>query len=389
MPAYQRLFDPPSQDDLEYLPDPFGRLDMGGYVETPADIPDPGWDAARGDWMDGVPLGQIFGDGLFDLQSGVGAGQANRRGDVFKLQALLHREGVLDAAATEGPTGYWSGRDDYALRKFQKENGLAIDGYALPDGETISTIREFYRSPPGIRTMEKRSGDPEPELRPIGLGSGRPVKPTLLSGDRGTQQEAQVDTGTTGNLPAVSDVAVAETPLLYRWQDRERSILQNTPGRIRIQTNPKADSKDPWYLVNGAGRSAVMLHDDIIRREAAKQKVDPDLIRAIIYAENAHGHYFGAARAAEGLGRLGKAGSIFPININPEKWRDLGFAGRNPSNPEDNIRVGVTLVKRIIERLENPSPEAIGTLYNSLPQDRVTDYGAYIGRLLQEKPWQD
>ncbi|WP_374300968.1 peptidoglycan-binding protein [Ferrovibrio sp.] len=217
MPAYQRLFDPPSQDDLEYLPDPFGRLDMGGYVETPADIPDPGWDAARGDWMDGVPLGQIFGDGLFDLQSGVGAGQANRRGDVFKLQALLHREGVLDAAATEGPTGYWSGRDDYALRKFQKENGLAIDGYALPDGETISTIREFYRSPPGIRTMEKRSGDPEPELRPIGLGSGRPVKPTLLSGDRGTQQEAQVDTGTTGNLPAVSDVAVAETPLLYRW----------------------------------------------------------------------------------------------------------------------------------------------------------------------------
>ncbi len=129
-----------------------------------------------------------------------------------------------------------------------------------------------------------------------------------------------------------------------------------------------------------------MLHDDIIRREAAKQKVDPDLIRAIIYAENAHGHYFGAARAAEGLG---KAGSIFPININLEKWRDLGFAGRNPSNPEDNIRVGVTLVKRIIERLENPTSEAIGTLYNSLPQDRVTDYGAYIGRLLQEKPWQD
>ncbi|MFN4310174.1 MAG: peptidoglycan-binding protein [Ferrovibrio sp.] len=388
MPAYQRLFDPPRQDDLEYLPDPLGRLDMGSYVEKPADIPDPGWDAARGDWMDGAPLGRIFGDRLFDLQSGVGAGQTNRRADVFKLQALLHREGVLDAAATEGPTGYWGGRDDYALRKFQKENGLTIDGYALPDGETIETIKGFYTPPAElrIRTMEKRGGYPEPQLRPIGLGSDRPIKPTLLSSDRSTQQEAQADTGMTGNLPAVPDMAVAETPLLYRGQDRERSILQNTPGRIRIQTNPKADSKDPWYLVNGAGRSAVMLHDDIIRREAAKQKVDPDLIRAIIYAENARGHYFGAARAAEGLG---KAGSIFPMNINPEKWRDLGFAGRNPSNPEDNIRVGVTLVKRIIDRLENPTPEAIGTLYNSLPQDRVTDYGAYIGRLLQEKPWRD
>lgn len=201
MANYQRLFDPPSQDDLEYLPDPLGRLDMGSYVEKPDDFPDPGWDEVRGDWMDGAPLGQIFGDGLFDLQSGVGAGQANRRGDVFKLQALLHREGVLDAAATEGPTGYWGGRDDYALRKFQKENGLAIDGYALPAGETMETIKGFYTppAPPRIRTMEKRSDDPEPQLRPIGLGSDRPMRPTLLSSDpaRGGSGDA------TGIAPAL------------------------------------------------------------------------------------------------------------------------------------------------------------------------------------------
>lgn len=202
MAHYQRLFDPPSQDDLEYLPDPLGRLDMGSHVEKPSDIPDPGWDAARGDWMDGAPLGQIFGGRLFDLQSGVGAGQANRRGDVFKLQALLHREGVLDAAATEGPTGYWGGRDDYALRKFQKENGLAIDGYAVPGGETIRMIKSFYTppAPPGIRTMEKRDDDPEPQLRPIGLGVDQPVKPTLLSG----ALAGGGSSGATGVAPAVS-----------------------------------------------------------------------------------------------------------------------------------------------------------------------------------------
>lgn len=201
---YQRLFDPPSQDDLEYLPDPLGRLDMGSYVERPSDIPDPGWDTARGDWMDGAPLGRIFGDRLFDLQSGVGAGQANRRGDVFKLQALLHREGVLDAAATEGPTGYWGGRDDYALRKFQKENGLAIDGYALPAGETLETIKGFYAppAPPRIHTMEKRSDDPEPQLRPIGLGSDRPMRPTLLSSDPGRNDFSEA----TGIQPAQEEV---------------------------------------------------------------------------------------------------------------------------------------------------------------------------------------
>jgi hypothetical protein len=245
MANYQHLFDPPSQDDLEYLPDPLGRLEMGSYVEKPADIPDPGWEVARGDWMDGAPLGQIFGDGLFDLQSGVGAGQANRRGDVFKLQALLHREGVLDAAATEGPTGYWGGRDDYALRKFQKENGLAIDGYALPDGETISTIREFYRPPLGIRTTEKRGGYPEPELRPIGLGSDRPMSPTLLSSD--LPRGAFADATGAGPAPTPAPEAAPSPPGGMQY-------VQATPMASDAPQSPAAVGATPQHwLVDEAG----------------------------------------------------------------------------------------------------------------------------------------
>jgi peptidoglycan hydrolase-like protein with peptidoglycan-binding domain len=117
MPATvsQRLFHIPSRDDLDCLPDP----------------------------AEGVVGGGLPGEGLFDLQAGVGAGQANRRDDVCRLQALLHLEGYLDTAGTGGPTGHWAARDDFALRKFQKDNGLAIDGIAQPDGETIETLRSF------------------------------------------------------------------------------------------------------------------------------------------------------------------------------------------------------------------------------------------------------
>jgi peptidoglycan hydrolase-like protein with peptidoglycan-binding domain len=115
MPAAQRLFDLPSRDDLDCLPDP----------------------------AEAFLAGALRGNGPFDLQAGVGTGQANRQADVSKLQALLHLEGYLDAAATNGPTGLWGSRDDYALRKFQKDNGLAIDGFALPGGETIEAIRGF------------------------------------------------------------------------------------------------------------------------------------------------------------------------------------------------------------------------------------------------------
>jgi hypothetical protein len=244
--SYQRLFDPPSQDDLEYLPDPMGRLNMGSYVEKTEAMPEPGWETARTDWMNGAPLGEIFGDKLFDLQAGVGADQPNRRGDVFKLQALLHRGGFLDSAATEGPTGYWGGRDDYALRNFQKENGLSIDGFAAPDGETMGTIRGFYKPSPGIRTpefrtMEKRESDPEPVLRPIGLGSDRPVKPTLLSSDPARNDFAAA----TGIQPAQD--GVPERPAGEQYAQAQqpgalRDVSPEAPVKTRIWQEERAPS---------------------------------------------------------------------------------------------------------------------------------------------------
>src|SRR5690242_6434192 len=99
MPAHQRLFDPPdstlpSHDDLDFLPD------AGGMAVVPAGSP---------------------ADSLFDLREGVGAGQVNRHEDVCRLQALLHLEGYLDTAITNGPTGHWDTRTDFSLRKFQKD----------------------------------------------------------------------------------------------------------------------------------------------------------------------------------------------------------------------------------------------------------------------------
>lgn len=283
--SYQRLFDPPSQDDLEYLPDPMGRLDMGSYVEKPETMPEPGWETARADWMNGAPLGEIFGDSLFDLQAGVGAEQPNRRGDVFKLQALLHREGFLDSAATEGPTGYWGGRDDYALRNFQKENGLSIDGFAEPAGETISTIKGFYKPLPGIRTMEKRASDPDPVLRPIGLGGDRPVKPTLLSSDPSryaardavavgpdTQEPQRV-------LPVGTQYAQARQPGIAN------DLSSEAPMKLTVEhasPPPKPAAKPPvpgqGWVLDDAGQQAVRDLEQANKALPAKDKkyLSPD-----------------------------------------------------------------------------------------------------------------
>ena len=153
---------------------------------------------------------------------------------------------------------------------------------------------------------------------------------------------------------------------------------------LNVSDNPNADASDPWYVSTSAGRTAVATFESIIDQEARRQKVDPDLVKAILFAENARGHYWGAAKAAEGLGI---AGSIFPMNMNPEIWGPLGFDGTTALDPKVNIRAGVTLIKRLTERLEDASPEKVGTVYNSTAKESVTDYGAYVGRVYREKPW--
>lgn len=134
---FAHLFGPTPPPEPDAGSDPFGRIGPGN----------PDWEAARGRWMEGASLRDLFGDRLFRLNGAVGAGRANQRGDVFKLQALLHREGMLDAEATGGPTGYWGNRDDAAMRDFQKDGGLKVDGWAAPDGPTLTALRRGYEPP--------------------------------------------------------------------------------------------------------------------------------------------------------------------------------------------------------------------------------------------------
>lgn len=158
---FAHLFGPSPVAEPEAGSDPFGRIGAGN----------PDWEAARGRWMEGAPLRDLFGNDVFRLNGPVGTGRANQRGDVFKLQALLHREGMLDAEATGGPTGYWGNRDDQAMRDYQKEGELTVDGWAAPDGPTMKALHRGYEEPvqyaqakplPGMMTSDAPSPVPVP-----------------------------------------------------------------------------------------------------------------------------------------------------------------------------------------------------------------------------------
>ncbi|NQU61014.1 MAG: peptidoglycan-binding protein [Rhodospirillales bacterium] len=76
----------------------------------------------------------------FRIRDSVGMEGSNARRDVAKVESLLDRAGALDLAKTDGVTGFFGARTDEAVKKFQKDRGLKVDGLINPNGPTLRTL---------------------------------------------------------------------------------------------------------------------------------------------------------------------------------------------------------------------------------------------------------
>jgi hypothetical protein len=56
-------------------------------------------------------------------------------------------------------------------------------------------------------------------------------------------------------------------------------------------------------------------------------------------------------------------------------------------DPRLNIRAGATLLRRIRDRLQDPSIQNIATLYNGLGEKNVTDYGKRVDEIYRTREW--
>ena len=90
--------------------------------------------------------------GLSTISQSVGMEGANNRTDVAVAEKLLHQNGVLDTNQTKGPTGYLGMRADQAIRTFQKDRGLKVDGLMLPNGPTIQALQAGTQKAPTMIT---------------------------------------------------------------------------------------------------------------------------------------------------------------------------------------------------------------------------------------------
>jgi soluble lytic murein transglycosylase-like protein len=148
---------------------------------------------------------------------------------------------------------------------------------------------------------------------------------------------------------------------------------------ITIYPNPAADPTKPWHEWHA--KSQVAENERHIGEMAQKYRLDPDLIRAIMYMETTHGWYDALAAPVDWNE------SIRPMNIHAVKWQGFGYSRKDLKDSRTNIEAGARILKGIISILKDPSVENVATLYNHLGATQVTTYGARVRAIYHRKLW--
>ena len=85
--------------------------------------------------------------------------------------------------------------------------------------------------------------------------------------------------------------------------EEKRQDAFRTGKKIRLELEPNPNFReDIWpvsYTFHKLGRSTVDKYSDVIEKYAQKYNFDPNLIKAVMYAESATGHKFGLDKASD------------------------------------------------------------------------------------------
>jgi soluble lytic murein transglycosylase-like protein len=166
---------------------------------------------------------------------------------------------------------------------------------------------------------------------------------------------------------ATACVALTAAPVsaqIYTWHDANgHMVLSDRPrdGAPRAAFSvPKAETVRVTRFVAPEKGS---LYDPLILEHARLGGVRPDLVRAVVQVESGYNVYARSPKGALGLMQL------MPATIQR-------FGVRNPFNPIENIRAGVSYLRQLLDRYSNNEELALAA-YNAGP-GAVDRHGASV-----------
>ncbi len=171
-------------------------------------------------------------------------------------------------------------------------------------------------------------------------------------------------------LCAITGLPTAARAQIYSWRDAN--------GVLNVSNHPK-DSSAQLITVPVASPRAVHSYpvfEPLIQHNANRRGVRPDLVRAVIQVESAFNPRAVSPKGAMGLMQLMPATAA-------------QFGVRDPFNPAENIRAGVTYLRQLLDRYNdneqlalaayNAGPTAVQRYGNKVPPYKETR--AYVHKI--------
>lgn len=371
-----------------------------------------------------LPQQPPFSLSELDITGPVANGREGASADFKGVSKALGRLGLFDFDRTAEPLPFITRGLENGIRTFQQQMGLTIDGRILPGGETIGALKQAaaqtmaadsksadreaspgghtpQQKTPAVQLAQASGRDIEEEhrlLKQVQRSMEPRVKEALTarvtppSHDPMPQAELGRRLTTDIRPEAIEEIGKAidsreARPTLNFKEARAWAILSGQNARFDIKDNPKADRGVRLWRHHAMGVDTVSRYSNVIEKEATRHGLNPDLIKAIIYVENADGNFLGLNKAAEDIGL---AKTILPMNINSRIWSGMGGIKEKEFRvPEKNIRAGVALIAAIRDRLDpkDRTPVKIGSIWHNLALENTDGLGAEIQKSFDEKSW--
>lgn len=185
-----------------------------------------------------------------------------------------------------------------------------------------------------------------------------------------------------------NNIVQPEIPKLYdnnlSATQRENAMKNGEKLYLHIDDNPQENGNWKFWCDMNKGREVVNTYNNMVEKYANKYNVDTDLVKAIMFSENACGHYYGVNELMDYL-KVSK--SQTPMNIRGDIWSDFQGKHYDTYNPEQNIELSVRLIKQIYDSLDNPTPAKVITLWNSAGKNKISSFGYRGENAYKNKSW--
>ena len=167
-------------------------------------------------------------------------------------------------------------------------------------------------------------------------------------------------------------------------KDRIDALKSGKKIYINIADNPNAKPDLlPEHLHNW-GRDYVDKYSKQIEKYSQRYGLDPNITKAIIYSENSDYHKYGYNKLADII-KISE--STLPMNIQGKTWGNFQGKQYDVNDPEQNIELGVSVLKSIYDAVPDKDIAKIATLWNGTGLKEVNDYGARAKEYYKNKTW--